>query len=341
MDGWLGLAERILAGARLDRDEALSILRAPDDDLLEILAAAFRLRRDRWGRGVKLHVLENARAGGCSEDCAFCAQSAAHGAPAAPARSAEEIAEGAREALRAGAYRYCIVTAGAGPTEAVLETVCAAARTIRAETPLRICASLGRLTEAEARRLAAAGVDRFNHNLETSERRFRDLVTTHAWRDRVETVRRARAAGLEICCGGIVGMGEGDEDLVDWVFAVRDLGADSIPVNFLDPRPGTPLEALSRPAPARCLKALALVRFARPAAEIRAAAGRESCLRSLQALALFVADSIFTGGYLTLGGATPDADAALLADAGFHAASPRGDEEPLTPAAAGSILGLD
>lgn len=333
---YLDLADRVTGGHRLDRDEALAILQAPDDDLLEILAAAWRVRRAHHGRGVKIHVLENAKSGGCPEDCAFCAQSVAAGAAPIdryPIEEVEEIVAAGLEAYRKGAWRFCIVTATRGPSERQLEIVCEAARRIRAQTPLRICASLGLLREGQAERLAAAGVDRFNHNIETSERFFPEICSTHTWADRVETVRRAQAAGIEACCGGIVGMGETDEDIVDWIFAVRDLGAASIPVNFLDPRPGTRLAGRPRPTPARCLKILALARLACPEAEIRAAGGREANLRSLQPLALFAANSIFTDGYLTTGGNAPSEDAAMLADAGFYAEPPRRPEGGLGGAA--------
>lgn len=335
MTDWLDLADRVLAGHEIGREEILTILRAPADDDLEILAAAFRIRRARFGRAVRVQVLENAKSGGCPEDCAFCAQSTAAGAAPIeryPIETVEEIVAAAHEAHAKGAWRFCVVTATRGPSERVLETICAAARRIRAETPLKVCASLGLLAPGQAERLAAAGVDRFNHNLETSERLFPRICSTHTWRDRVETAVRAREAGMEVCCGGIVGMGETDEDIADWLLAVRALRPASIPVNFLDPRPGTALAAAERIAPARALRILALVRLACPDAEVRAAGGRETNLRTLQPLALYAANSIFTDGYLTTGGAAPHEDAALLADAGFHA------EEPLQPAPAASIL---
>lgn len=337
MTDWLGLADRVLAGREIDRDEILSILRAPADDDLEILAAAFRVRRARFGRAVRIHVLENAKSGGCPEDCAFCAQSTAAGAAPIeryPMEEVEEIVAAARAARAKGAWRFCVVTATRGPSDRVLDAVCAAARRIRAETPLKVCASLGLLAPGQAERLAEAGVDRFNHNLETSERLFPRICTTHGWGDRVETAARARDAGMEVCCGGIVGMGETDEDVADWLLAVRTLRPASIPVNFLDPRPGTALADAPRIPPARALRILALVRLACPAAEVRAAGGREANLRRLQPLALYAANSIFTDGYLTTGGASPHEDAALLADAAFFAEEPeaQGDLQAEPPA---------
>ena len=296
------------------------MLRSGDDELLDVLQAAFLLRRRHFGRQVHLHIIQNARSGLCTEDCAFCSQAGASetGIETYPMQEVGEIVEGAGRAAEAGAYRYCIVTSGRSPTDAEIDRLCEAAQRIRAATRLQICMSLGLLSSEQAARLRAAGVNRYNHNLETSERYYGTICSTHSWRDRAETVRAARAAGLEICCGGLIGMGETEEDRVDLALALRDVGADSIPVNFLDPRAGTPLEGRSRLRPADCLRVLAMFRFVNPACEIRAAGGREACLRSMQALALYPANSIFTEGYLTTPGQGRSKDAAMIEDAGFE-----------------------
>jgi biotin synthase len=233
----------------------------------------------------------------------------------------DDLIAGARRAAAVGAKRYCMVTATRGPSQRDLEVVCEATRRIKADPEtanLQICTSLGLLTETKARALAGAGVDRFNHNLETSERYFPEVVTTHGYRDRVDTVRLARAAGMSVCSGGIAGLGESPDDLIDLCFALRELEADSVPLNFLDPRPGTPFASRSRLSPRRALAALCMFRFVHPTADLRVAGGREVTLRSYQPLALFPANSIFTSGYLTTGGNQPDVDREMIRDWGFE-----------------------
>jgi biotin synthase len=317
---WQSFADRAIAGESLTRDEARRVLGCPDDQLLALLDAAYRVRRTFHGNTVRIHVLQNAKSGACPEDCGFCSQSRHYQTPAAeyPMQTVDEIVEGARRAKRAKAWKYCIVTATRGPSQRDLDTVCEAVRRIKAEMELTVCASLGVLTAEKARRLKEAGVDRFNHNLETSERFFPEVVTTHGFADRVSTIRLAKEAGMEACCGGIVGMGEDDDDVVELAFALRELAVESVPVNFLDPRPGTPLGALPRVTPQYCLKVLCLFRFLHPRADLRVAGGREVNLRWLQPMALYAVNSIFTSGYLTTPGATPSQDHQMIRDLGFE-----------------------
>ncbi len=320
MRDWHAFAARSLAGEILDRDECRAVLAAGPDQLPTLLDAAFQVRKATHGLRVHIHVLENAKMGACPEDCGFCSQSARFGSPGgeAPMKTVDELVDGARRAAAAHARRYCMVTATRGPSSRDLEVICEAARRIKAEMSLELCASLGLLTPAKAEQLAAAGIDRFNHNLETSERHFNRIVSTHSWADRVATVRHARAAGMETCCGGIVGLGEGDEDVIDLALALRELQVDSVPVNFLDPRPGTPLGGSSRVSPTHALAVLCLFRFLHPRADVRVAGGREVTLRGLQPLALYPANSIFTNGYLTTGGAELGQDLQMIADLGFE-----------------------
>ncbi|WP_428267277.1 biotin synthase BioB [Haliangium sp.] len=317
---WQQFADRALAGEALDRADCRRVLEAPTDQLLPLLDAAFRVRRAHFGRRVHIHVLENAKLGSCPEDCGFCSQSGPHGSPAgeAPIETIDTLVAGAHRAAERQAKRYCMVTATRGPSSRDLDVVCEATRRIKAELDIEVCASLGLLTAEKAKRLAEAGVDRFNHNLETSERYFGQMVSTHTWADRVATVETAKAAGMTVCCGGIVGLGESDEDLIDLALALRALEVDSVPVNFLDPRPGTPLAERERITPTYALKALCMFRFLHPKADLRVAGGREVTLRSMQAMALYPANSIFTSGYLTTGGATPDHDHQMIRDLGFE-----------------------
>ena len=317
---WKELARRTIDGQPPTRDEALSVLRSSDDDLLAVLEAAFTVRLAFWGRGVNLHVLRNAKSGICRENCAFCSQAAGaySGVDRYGMQSVESLVEGALDAHRTGAVKYCMVTATRGPSASDLDTVCEAVRRIKTKVDISICVSLGLLTREEAERLRAAGVDRFNHNLETSSRYYPEVCQTHTWEERVETIRHVKAAGMEACCGGIVGMGETEDDRVGLAFALRELEVESIPVNFLDPRPGTPLEHLERIAPRDGLRALCMFRFVNPVRDIRVAGGREVCLRSLQPLALYPATSMFTDGYLTTGGQAVDSDRRMIEDAGFY-----------------------
>jgi biotin synthase len=320
---WRALAHGVLAGQRLGEAEALAVLTSPDDELLDVLAGAFILRRAAFGRKVRLHLIRNARSGGCGEDCGFCAQSreSTETVPEHPLQSTEEILAGAHEAARLGAVRYCIVTSGRHTTPADLDHLCAAVRAVKRETSLEVCTSLGLLDENLARQLKAAGVDRYNHNLETSKRFFPEVCSTHDYEDRVETARIVKRAGLALCSGGIIGMGETLEDRVALAIAAAEVNADSVPVNFFDPRPGTPFADRPRPSPADCLRALAMFRFVCPAAEVRAAGGREACLGPLQPLALYPANSIFINGYLTTSGQGHESDLAMIRAAGFEPGS--------------------
>ncbi len=318
---WQEISRRVTDGGQITRSEALRMLHSSDDELLSVLDAAFTLRRHHFGRGVRLHVLRNARRGGCSEDCAYCSQSMRAQPGTAirqPRPSREEIVEGAREAHREGAIRYGVVSSGRGPTDAEVIEMGEIVRAIKAELPLQVCLSLGLLSPVQAEHLKTYGVDRYHHNLETAERHFPRLCTTHSYKDRVATARAVQTAGLALCCGGILGVGETAEDRVDLAFALWDLGADTIPVNFLDPRPGTPLERQPRMSPADCLRSLAMFRFVHPAADLCVAGGRESCLGPVQALALYPANAMFTNGYLTTSGQGGDADRALLVSVGFQ-----------------------
>lgn len=319
---WTKLAQRALADGAIPHADALAVLNSSDDELLAVLNAAFEVRRKHFGRGVALHVIRNAKSGQCGEDCAFCSQSAAAETEIEryPLQTADEIAAGAREARRLGALRYCVVISGRNPAGDDLALICEAVGKIRREVPIQVCASLGLLDLEQARRLKAAGVDRCNHNLETAERFFPQICTTHTYADRLRTARAVKAAGMELCSGALLGMGESLEDRVETAIALHELGADSIPVNFLDPRRGTRLEDRVRLKPAACLRALAMFRFVNPDREIRVAGGREACLGPLQPLALFPANSIFTNGYLTTPGQGHPADLAMIEALGFQVA---------------------
>ncbi|GIW42310.1 MAG: biotin synthase [Candidatus Binatia bacterium] len=305
-EDWLrALTARTLAGDAATREDLLRILAWPAEELPRLLRAAREVRERYWGRRVKLCMLRNARSGLCPEDCHYCSQSAVSRAPIPRYRlqGLEELVEAGRRAVAAGARRYCMVASGRGPSDRDVEHFAEAARRLKAEFPsLEICVSLGILSEEQARRLGEAGVGWVNHNLNTSERFYARICTTHTYQDRVRTVRNVARAGLRTCSGFIAGMGEQDEDLVDLALALRELEVDSLPVNFLHPIPGTPLEGKNELDPARCLAILCMARFAHPRADLRAAGGRELHLGWFQPLALFPANSLFVDGYLTTPG---------------------------------------
>jgi len=317
---WNELAERILDGHRLTLDEGLQILRSPDHELLRVLAAAYRLRRQYFGNTVQLYYLINAKSGLCPEDCGYCSQSKVSKAdiPKYNLVNRQTLLDGARMAAERRARTYCMVISARSPNQREMAVVEQVVPEIKATYDLKICASLGLLTPEQARRLKACGVDRVNHNLNTSRQFHPEICTTHTYQDRIDTIRAIRDAGLEICAGGIVGMGERDVDVVGMAIQLREIGVDSIPVNFLIPVAGTPLQKAKHLNPRYCLKVLAMCRLANPDREIRIAGGRELHLGSLQPMGLYAANSIFVGDYLTTKGQTADADYKMLEDLGFE-----------------------
>ena len=315
------VADRQLSGATLTRHEALAILASSDEQLLDVVAAAARLRRAHFGNTVKVNYLVNLKSGLCPEDCTYCSQRLGSASQILKYSwlNPEEAVEQAALGIRAGASRVCLVASGKGPSSRDVERVADMVSGLKQEHPdVEICACLGILKQGQAGTLKAAGVDAYNHNLNTSEERYSEICSTHEFSDRVRTVEQAKDAGLSPCSGVIVGMGESDGELVDAVFALRDLDADSIPVNFLMPFEGTPLEGTWLLTPAQCLRILAMVRFAAPSTELRMAGGREMHLRTLQSLALHVANSLFLGDYLTSEGQEAAADLAMIVDNGFE-----------------------
>jgi biotin synthase len=322
---WHRVANAVLDGHELTRSEALAILRSPDSEILELLSAAYRIRRRYFANTVQLYFLMNAKSGLCPEDCGYCSQSKVSGAeiPKYNLLSREKLLDGARVAAERNSKTYCIVISARGPNEREMQAVTTIVPEIKQKYNLQICACLGLLTDEQAQALKDCGVDKVNHNLNTSEEHYEKICTTHTYADRLSTLHAVRKAGMELCSGGIIGMGERDDDVVDMAFSLRELRVESIPVNFLNPIEGTPLEGVTLSGshelnPRYCLKVLAMFRFANPRSEIRIAGGRELHLRSLQPLGLYAANSVFVGDYLTTKGQAPDADYKLIEDMGFE-----------------------
>ena len=317
---WQSMATRVLGGDELSADEAMQILAAPDLEVLALLQAAFRVRHHYFGRTVQLYFLMNAKSGLCPEDCSYCSQSKTSTAeiPKYNLLQRDELLAGAKAAAQRGAKTYCIVISARGPNEREMAAVEAIVPQIKKQYDLDVCACLGLLTPDQADRLAACGVNRVNHNLNSGEEFYSEICSTHTYQDRVDTLHAVRDAGMELCSGGIVGMGERPRDVVDMAIQLRELRVESIPVNFLNPIEGTPLAGQGDLTPNYCLKVLAMFRLVNPAREIRIAGGRELHLRSLQALGLYAANSIFVGDYLTTKGQLPKADYHMIRDLGFE-----------------------
>ncbi|MFD3258241.1 biotin synthase BioB [Paenibacillus lentus] len=317
---WEQLADKALRGERLTMEEGLRVLGGDDEQILPIMQAAYKVRSYYYGNKVKLNMIMNAKSGLCPEDCGYCSQSIVSSAPV-PKYSfldKESLLAGAREAMARQAGTYCIVASGRGPTSRELDQVIEAVTEIRRTMPLKICACLGLLRDEQAERLAAAGVHRYNHNLNTSQANYDSITTTHTYEQRADTVEKAKSSGMSPCSGVIIGMGESAAEIVEMAYALRELDADSIPVNFLIPIPGTPLESSARITPMQALKVLALFRFICPGKEIRVSGGRESSLRHLQPLSLYAANSWFVGDYLTTGGQEVNEDHQMIEDLGFE-----------------------
>lgn len=317
---WIKLAQEVILGKEITDEEAMQILTCDDDEMLLLLQGAFTIRKHYYGKKVKLNMIINAKSGYCPEDCGYCSQSSISSAPIEkyPFLSKEEILEGAKRAFELKAGTYCIVASGRGPTNRDVHTVTEAVREIKEMYGLKVCACLGIIKDEQASELKDAGVDRYNHNLNTSKEHHDYITTTHTYQDRVDTVEKIKKSGISPCSGAIIGMKESKEDVVSLARSLRELDADSIPVNFLHAIKGTKLEGVNELNPRYCLKVLALFRFMNPTKEIRISGGREVNLRSLQPLGLYAANSIFIGDYLTTEGQETNSDHKMLEDLGFE-----------------------
>lgn len=314
------LVRRILSGEEIAPPEALAWGGLDGEELWELLWAAGWLTRHFHGRQVDLCSIINAKSGRCSEDCAFCAQSGHHrtGAPVYPLLSREEILQRALEMEAAGARRFSLVTSGRGALSGDFEKILGIFETLREKTGLSLCTSLGLVDFQKAARLKEAGVSTYHHNLETSRSYYHRICTTHSFGDRVETVRAVQEAGLEVCSGGIIGLGEGWEHRVEMAFQLKELGVWSVPLNILTPIEGTPLWGSPVPAPLEVLKTAAMFRLVLPRTVIRLAGGREAALRDLQSAALLGGvNGLMVGNYLTTGGRQVEDDLRMIRDLGL------------------------
>ncbi|WP_407650727.1 biotin synthase BioB [Aerosakkonema funiforme] len=320
---WLdNLSDRIIAGEQLGREEAIALTKIEgQENILLLCEAADKVRQACCGNTVDLCSIINVKSGNCSENCGFCSQSVHHpgtGSPVYGLKSTEEILDQAKAAEAAGAKRFCLVSQGRGlkynsPKSSEFARILETVRLIIAETNVKPCCALGEVTPEQAQALKEAGVTRYNHNLETSENYFPQIATTHTWRDRVETIKNLKAAGIQACTGGILGMGESWSDRVDLALALRELEVESVPLNLLNPRVGTPLAERPKLDPYEALKAIAIFRLILPKQILRYAGGREAIMGELQALGLKSGiNAMLIGHYLTTMGQPPEQDRAML-----------------------------
>jgi len=310
-------AQVLERGEALSQEQVLAVLQLPDAQLDELLALAHDVRMRWCGPEVEVEGIISLKTGGCPEDCHFCAQS---GLFTSPVRSAwldiPNLVEAAKQTAKTGATEFCIVAAVRGPDARLMAQVAAGIEAIRAEVDIQIACSLGMLTQEQVDELATMGVHRYNHNLETSRSHFPNVVTTHSWEERSETLRMVREAGMEVCCGGILGMGESLEQRAEFASDLAALEPDEVPLNFLNPRPGTPfgdLEVLSGPD---ALRSVAAFRLALPRTVLRFAGGREITLGDLGARKGMLGgiNAVIVGNYLTTLGRPAESDIDLLGE---------------------------
>lgn len=307
----------------VERDDATRILTDPAVPLLPLVYQAGSVRKHYHGDRVTVHVLDNVQNGACPEDCGYCGQSKDSKAPIQPykLKTVEAIVKDAEAAKASGAFRFCMALSGRGPDERDIDHMCEAIARIKA-MGMRTCLSAGLLDEEKAVRLKTAGLDRLNHNLNTSEGHYESICKTHSYADRMQTLAMAKKAGLGVCSGLIVGMNESTDDLVEVAYALKSINAESIPVNFLLPIEGNrvnrPLHNGEVMTPEFVLRVLCMFRYTNPSAEIRIAAGREYHLRSMQPLALYPANSLFMEGYLLTKGQGGLDTLRMILDAGFE-----------------------
>ncbi len=315
------VADRILQNGAITFAEAQEFIEVNAwPEVLELAAAATRIRERFTGKEVDLCALVNAKAGNCAEDCGFCSQSSHSntGISTYPLMDPDRIVERAKQAKEFGAKRFCIVTATRGLSDRDLPILCEAVRRVKEEAGIVPECSLGFVTEEQLAALKEAGMTRYNHNLETAESNFSNICSTHTYQDRLNTLKMLRRQGVEICSGGILGLGESRKERLELAFALAEFDVECAPINVLNPRPGTPLASATPPSPMEVIKTIAVFRFILPRSRLELGGGREVNLKDFQVMAFLAgANSLIIGGYLTTYGRQPSADLGMLQDLGF------------------------
>jgi len=301
----------------LTPEELARLAEVPPESVPALASLAHEVRLAWCGPEVEVEGILSAKTGGCPEDCSFCSQSARFESPvkATPFLDAGEILAAAEETAKVGASEFCIVLAVRGPDERIMQQILDVVPLVRERTGLNVACSLGILTRDQAERLAAGGVHRYNHNLETARSFFPSIVTTHTWDERFETCQMVRDVGMELCCGALLGMGESDEQRLELLQQLREVDPAEVPLNFLNPRPGTPLMIRKLVEPLEAIRWIAMFRLALPAVILRYAGGREVTLRELQAMGMTSGiNALIVGNYLTTLGRAPEQDLQMLED---------------------------
>jgi biotin synthase len=315
----IATAERALLDERrlLSAAELEALAELPDGAVMALASLAHQVRLSWCGPEVEIEGILSAKTGGCPEDCHFCSQSSRFDTPvkATPFLDTDEVLTAARETAALGASEFCIVLAVRGPDERTMGRLLELVPLIQRETGLNVAVSAGILTEEQASRLAAGGVHRYNHNVETARSYFPTIVTTHTWDERADTCRLVRENGMELCCGALIGMGESDAQRVELLVQLQELEPTEVPINFLNPRPGTPLGDREVVGAWEAIRWIALFRLALPSVILRYAGGREVTLRDLQAIGMTAGiNALIVGNYLTTLGRSSDEDLQMLAD---------------------------
>jgi len=307
----------LLNNEPLTFNKAIYFSKLKGEDVLDLISLANRVRKEYAGEGVELCALINAKSGECSENCYFCAQSIHYNTNISvyPFKSEEEILQAAKDAEKSGATRFCIVTSGKRPQTKDFKKIISALERLSKETNLGLDCSLGSLNKNEICALKDVGMSRYNHNIETSEDYFDKICTTHSYKDRLTTIKLLKEAGVETCCGGIIGLGEDWNERIKFAFTLKQLDVDCVPINILDPRPNTPLEKAKPLAPMEIIKTVAIFRLILKDKIIKIAGGREVNLRDLQSVALLAgANGLIIGNYLTTQGRTASLDLQMIKD---------------------------
>jgi biotin synthase len=312
--------DKALAGEPLNRAECHRVLECPSKQIEELSQYVHKVRNRYQGNGVSVQILTNARSGNCDQNCAYCAQSAVSKAEIDKYHLVpfEILESNAAVAHEKGANRHCIGLSGMRFTDGQIDAFCDHIRRLGSETP--ICCSIGFVTRSQAIKLKEAGITRINHNLNTGRNFYPKICTTHTYAERMANIRMLQSLGFEICCGGIVGLGESNDDIIDMLFDVRQIAPECIPINFLIPIPGTPLETADtrKLTPEYCLKILMLTRLLNPKTDVRCAAGRELYLKNHHAIMFRAVSSIFAAGYLTASGDGIEETIGLIQTYGFE-----------------------
>ncbi len=308
----------ILKEKNLTKSQALYLI-SDKIDMIESMSVSYKLRKKYFDKAVRIHILNNSQNGYCPEDCHYCVQAKDSKVPIEKytKKDEDQILKEAENAYNKGAFRYCMVFSGRGPSKKRVEFLSGVIKRIKDNFPIEVCLSPGLISAEDAKHLADAGLDRYNHNLNTSESHYEKICTTHTFKDRLDTLSNVNANNIDICSGMIVGMGESDEDIVDVALKLREVNVKSIPINFYLHMEGNKLGQLPKVSPEKCCKIVSMFRCVHPQAEIRLAAGREYYLGDLQSMALMAANSLFMNGYLNIKGSDIHETISMIETAGF------------------------